>query len=626
MAIPSLLPLAGGDRHVSSRVTDFSMNSEQSCLSHEVSSTFNNPNCLKPETLFVPRACLLKGLHLILENTLERSKSFDFDLDFSKVLQISLHFSNISRHFRELVQIAMANVFEGKTITNKHFQSPIFKKFLTKGKLLIEHFWSKSCIYEFDNPESDLDLSPSNVLKLHFRDHHSRFVFGEALQELVTYKSLRHLEVTSAYLGNFFYFPSQLSNLRSLKISGRLWRTSGDWSVNICELQKLNYLEINSLRCILTGLSHISDLKSIGISGVAVEDGLHPLAKIQQAKFNGLQEDCLELLFKNRDNYEHCELSLVGIDIPASLDWVKSFALTNYSIELGLGLAANIDNSTVFATKEFPSLKKLFVDSSLEGINKIEFDINSRLHDFSYFQDPESIVFFSFESPLFLKTLQLSGVKPQKVYDFLSVCHFLTHLVLENITFTAEESIRPESFKYVRELEISNVVSVFSKLPCLFKLSILNLRKVNDFSFDVLSSLFPNLESLSLDDCVIQGSSHENFTVKFMKISRCDFGNKWDVISQFNNLKLLTLNCYDDQIGFNLQLPSSLMNLNCTGYYPSFCDFLNGVDPTCMVSVSLLTPTGRDRDLINEQREAWVADHQSQRPGTCFVSTLRRYP
>ncbi|KAL0220635.1 hypothetical protein RCL1_000489 [Eukaryota sp. TZLM3-RCL] len=175
----------------------------------------------------------------------------------------------------------------------------------------------------------------------------------------------------------------------------------------------------------------------------------------------------------------------------------------------------------------------------------------------------------------------------------------------------------------LQKLTITEVVSFFSKLPCLFKLSILNLWKVNDFSFDVLSSLFPNLESLSLDECVIQGSSHENFTVKFMKISSCDFGNNWDVISQFNNLKLLTLNCYDDQIGFNLQLPSSLMNLNCTGYYPSFCDFLNGVDPTCMVSVDL-SPLLPSYSLLQnqdkrQQSRAWVADYQSRRPRTCLI-------
>ncbi|KAL0220226.1 hypothetical protein RCL1_000081 [Eukaryota sp. TZLM3-RCL] len=191
MTLPSLLPLAGGDHPSSSHDIGLPKFQENSFSTHEVSSIHNNPNCLKGETLFVPRACLLKGLHLILENSLEKSKSFDFGPDFSKVLQLSLHFSNISRHFRELVQIAMANVFENRTITNKHFQSPIFKKFFSRGNVLVQKQVGSSCysLHEFNATEStNIEFCYSNAWKLHYYEKNTSF--SPILQELVTHNCL----------------------------------------------------------------------------------------------------------------------------------------------------------------------------------------------------------------------------------------------------------------------------------------------------------------------------------------------------------------------------------------------------------------------------------------------------
>ncbi|KAL0220955.1 hypothetical protein RCL1_000809 [Eukaryota sp. TZLM3-RCL] len=604
---------------------DSSMYRENSFSTHEVSSTFNNPNCLKPETLLVPRACLLKGLHLILENTLEKSKSFDFDPDFSKVLQLSLHFGNISRHFRELVQIAMANVFAGRTITNKHFQSPIFKKFFSRGNVLVQKQVASSCysLHEFNVAENtNIEFGYSNAWKLHFNEKSTSF--SPILQELVTHNCLRHLIVYSVSLGDFFIFPAQLSGLHILKIIGHSSHRRTTGSFNVQELRNLTSFHCERIRFKITGLSHLPDLKSIVFISSIIEDGLHPLVKLQQANFISLQHDCLEFLFKNRDNYEHCELSLVGIDIPASLDWVKSIIIKTNKLDL----TSNYDRCTLFAANDLPIPKQLLVHSSSEKqVTALEFTGHNPRDNINIYLNSESVVDFSFDSPVFLETLFFREVTSKEVCHLLSFFPFIKCLDLDKINFNFEKTLHPESLIKLREMTITKVVSFFSKLPCLFKLSTLNLWKVNDFSFDVLSSLFPNLESISLDDCVIQGSSHENFTVKFMKISSCDFGNKWDVISQFNNLKLLTLKCSKDQHSFNLQLPSSLMNLNCTGYYPSFCDFLNGVDPTCMVSVRLAVHIPRSRILqsflLVEQSEIWLADYQSQRPETCFVRTIR---
>ncbi|KAL0218097.1 hypothetical protein RCL1_008945 [Eukaryota sp. TZLM3-RCL] len=549
----------------------------------------------------VSRSCLLSGIYQLIQQAVAKTQRFDY----CKVFTLTLHFGNVSQRFRDLVHIVMSKVFEGKTITEKDFRSPFIKRFLTRGSVLIRSP-TKSSFHTFSDPYSNVKFTDSNASKLRCYSRFRRF-WNSNIGESIQHNLLRHLEVAPCLLGHSCYFSAQFSPLLSLKIYGFKNERFGVVSLNIQELTNLTCFEIrvpHSTTRTVTGLSHLSLLQVIVIGGVTSCEGLHPLAKLQRAEYIRIQQNSLELLFKNPDNYQVCELSLADIDLPASLEWVNSCILTKFTIRLN----SNDDKRPLFSTNDFPLLKELSVKVESDSDVTLHFSSTIlHLEQFSLQSINNSKVNLRIESYSLIQNLQLTGVGPRECCQCLQICSYLKNLSLDNINFIVEESTGYFELKYLEELSISKIVGLFTNFPRCPKLSALKLIRVKDFYFDYIPVFFPRLKDVYLNYSVVQGATKPNTTVQFVTIYHCELFNS-RIISQFSKLKLLKVAHVDYHTSFDLQVPGSLLNLHCNGSFPTVCDFLNGVDPSCSISLDIHT-TRRE-----EKVEAWLSSFRSQHP------------
>ncbi|KAL0217956.1 hypothetical protein RCL1_008804 [Eukaryota sp. TZLM3-RCL] len=564
--------------------------------------------------IVVPKPCLLKGLHLLFNSD---SKGTDF-LFLSNVLPLCLHFGNVSSQFRTMVIASMTKLCEGKTILERHFRSSFIQRFLTRGSVYVGDFLFKSSIHEFITPNPDLKFDAANVSTLCISDKNQQF-----LHTLALYHCLRHLEITLLSLGNSFFFPSSLGGLLSLKVVGSRGILLDSVSINVKELASLTSIDLimrGTTRAVVFGLNCLCGLDSIHVERVSSCDGLHPLARIQRAVVEEVENVCLEILFRNRENYQFCELSLVNIDIPASLEWIKSSILTNYTFNLSF----NGPRCELFSTKDFSFLQELHFLSYQDDVVTLEIVSPNNLDVLRV----NGLVDVNFNSSFHVETLFLRGLTSKNVYNCLVNCPYVRQLYLSDFTTTNEESImikKVDQLKYLRVLDLCNVFGFLSNFSSLPKLVSLSLSEVENFDINILFTKFPFLENLSLEECVIQGSSQPNCYLKFLTISQCEVINGFSVISEFSNLKLLKVKLLKEDAIFDLQLPKSLKNIQCLAFFPCICRFLISVHSTCTVTVDLRVPFGvnvEERESCQTEIDSWVANYLESRPTRCCTFKL----
>ncbi|KAL0212485.1 hypothetical protein RCL1_006111 [Eukaryota sp. TZLM3-RCL] len=573
--------------------------------------------------MFIPRTCLLKGLHLIFEHALDSVERFDF----SSVFQLALHFGNVSKEFRTLVQKSMTKFFECRTISQEQFKTPFLRRFLTRGSVYVSPFLFKSSVHEFYKPDSNIEFTDLNAIELSLRSPFRR-LFPSTPGSLVENHCLRHVEFSSHLLGNSFYFSSQFSALLTLKVSGFRGDPLDSLSFNVQELVNLTCFEVldpGLMTITVEGLSHLNCLKFIHLCQVKCQDGLHPLVKLMRAEYVCLDNDSLEVLFKNRDNYQFCQLSLESINIPHSLEWIKSGVLTHYKPRL----ASFDDDCTLFSTNDLPCLKELTIDFYSDTLTRLEVCGNNCLENLYIDMDGKRDVGIKFDPLLYIHVLCLKAIDSGFFYNILHVCPFLKHLELENISFTGEKKVFTKQVQYLQFLQVTGVRGLFANLLCLPKLTTMKLARVSDFHFDQLSVTFPVLKQFSLEFCDIQGTAQPNFSIKFLTISECNLSNGADVISNFSNLRFLRLSYRRIDVNLSLQLPSSLMNLHCSGFFPALCDFLDNVDVICTITLDIEVAHTLDEDerySLQEKLDSWQSNYQSCRPGRVIPRSLSFLP
>ncbi|KAL0211795.1 hypothetical protein RCL1_005421 [Eukaryota sp. TZLM3-RCL] len=558
--------------------------------------------------LTLPRACLLKGLYLLLEKAMQKVEGFGF----SHALHLALHFGNISNHFRDLVHSSMTILFEGRTIVEEHFRSPFLKRFLTRGFVSVDYYHSTSAIYEFQSPDFNVDLHHKIAIELGLNKPTTSL---SSIDELVG-RDYLHLHV-STVLGDSFHFPSQFSSLRSLKVSGSYSNVWDSFSLNIEELTSLTCFEykVGGRVQVITGLSRLVHLKSIMFSCVTKCDGLHPLVKLKQAKFHYLEQPCLEVLFRNPDNYQHCWIALHSLELHSSFQWVKSCFISKFALRC---LPSDGSNNALFSTKEMPFIKEASVFADSDVVTVVELASDSYLERLYFEMEDNSTVTLKFEPILYLESLRLLANNPDVVAKFLECCLYLKQLSFSETTFSSDLSISSSQLQCLESLTIYDVSGFFDKLPCLPKLKYLKVANIC-FDFDTLGSMFPVLRFLSMYKCDLRGSSHPNRCLKYLTFDQCTvMDGCFDVLSEFSLLVLLKVICYDTATNFDLQVPNSLLNLSCRGCFPFMCNFLDNVSSTCFVSVQLIVPSNSNGDVTMLQ--SWLSNYQCNRPNTCFIA------
>ncbi|KAL0210660.1 hypothetical protein RCL1_005096 [Eukaryota sp. TZLM3-RCL] len=548
-----------------------------------------NSDLIEIEPFFLPQVCLQKGLFLLILKMIEE-RSLGFDVAAVAIL----HFGNISKRFRDIVIVSATKVFQGRTVLKHQFKSPFVKRFLSRG--IISSMFAD---YEFVSPNSNIEYNDINACSLNFIKSCNKI----ASYDFSRYKLLRHLEVDARLLDNSHSFPSQLSPLLSLQISGCPTGNANSFSVDIRELKNLTSFHIKSFGTV-TGLSYLTLLKKLKLSKLINCDGIHPLAKIEEAEYEELEQDCLEILFQNPDNYQFCELSLVQITIPTSAEWIKTSILSSYTPQ---NLSSNEELYQLFSRNDLQLLKRLCL-----AANYRSFGSNNRFDNFDFDTFCDSLSTFHHIPILYIQSLELKGVGHTHFHKILRSAPFIKELYLDDVSFVDGENLCFDQLKRLKKLEVTQVVGLFSKLSCLPKLSSLRLSNVNDFHFDHIPFLFPNLERLSLLFCVIRGFAQPNSTIKTMLLANCEVSNGYYAISQFKNLKYLAANCILPQFVFDLQVPDSLNVLKCVGEFPALCPFLNVVHPSCSISLKIRTSINSD-EQDSLQLESWLSNYRLNR-------------
>ncbi|KAL0220823.1 hypothetical protein RCL1_000677 [Eukaryota sp. TZLM3-RCL] len=404
-----------------------------------------------------------------------------------------------------------------------------------------------------------------------------------------------------------FTFPSSLSPLLSLSVY--LGPRDLALSLDVSHLVHLKFLCIASYSpsVSLTGISQLSELESLDLTFIIVEEPLHPLVRLKHAKFDHIRSKSLAFLAANEDNFEYCKVCLHFIILPTNFTWSVYPKLTAFEAIFHRGKKIidtsqmiNLENLNLGCisgcTVDFsrcPKIQKLILEGSLS---------------------PATVISSNYPS---LLKLVVSELHVHTVIELLKVSPFLQHLELEHYDNYHPAELLPEvSLNYLKVLRINSFDKVFPYLPRLPRLTSLLVEHITDFDFCNVTTLFPKLTNVIIHGSALGlpptscNTSVKKLVIHDVEVSKICSAGYLVYFQALETLDIITIETLSKE--FTLRIPPNLLFLRC--FVP-----LNLIQDSLQDLVLLKSVSGHLFVTLDdlEKAEQWLDEFGTSRPLLC---------
>ncbi|KAL0209649.1 hypothetical protein RCL1_008487 [Eukaryota sp. TZLM3-RCL] len=576
-----------------------------------------------PQTLLVPRCCLVRALELLFDHLNQSScpgQVYDDDLynsgfffnTLALIARLLATFGNVCLSFRSIVFDAISLVL----LQSNLVQIPKYNSLISLLQDTFPHCLQALDLnlfnYSFHGQgfKSELTLN----LKLSFCDDGGRHgtisvVTIENLLNFHNFSKVSHFTTTSKFSNILFELLVQkLPLLKSLTIYDRTrpafaasfpqclaCLTSLRFS---CHYSQIDVSMLTNLEVLvvlkgwrITGLSKLFCLKELRLRRVRILDNLHPLAQLERLYWD-YSPSCAFFLYQNRENFSNCKFFIKGNSYNQLAFLNDQHNTTSYEYlhtssfnERLQSLSCCVRNSHTFARNHC----SYYLDLS------DTYQLQSLCFSFPICLRPISTCLDS------LMSVTCNKISLGTVLLLLSKCKYVRRLALISCFITENFSFQSVlRLNYLKSFELcssNNVLSYFTVMPRLVYFQAYNL---DNFNLSDLSYRVPCIQNLKLVSCLqILNDNFINSAIKVLCIhvnhKSCP-AFKQLKLDQFHGVEQLSLTLPRKLSHIPLQFPPNLLFLRVLVAFEQ----LFVCDP-CLVCPNLGVFSGKVKTFSNRQ-------------------------
>ncbi|KAL0209668.1 hypothetical protein RCL1_008506 [Eukaryota sp. TZLM3-RCL] len=476
----------------------------------------------------VPRCCLVRGLSVLFD--FRGPEPFDDSTVIKSFYRVICTIGSVSRSLRLITFDAIAHHLKTSSVVIPYHTHSLLLNSL--------HLHNKSTLfpvsYNFSLISTAQDL-PLNYMELwkefkylisekNFYDFcvnaESSLAFVKTLKVRCTFHtsffrlmamklpSLQSLIITNPrYVEDGLYvFPSLFSNLLSLTLYLELFQYALDVA-NLDNLQTLDVTGITSesTKGFLIGVDNLKNLKEFNLNSARFTGELHPLARLCKVSFKHLIPIVIDAVFKNRQNYVNCRVSLHSCRVSEEIwDWlcVKVKDCLTYSSLLNKNCIVSRDSVSVFKVSSMSTLEHLHTSTlnrcwSVLDLSNCNFLHTLSLSSLVYRQNSFSIVS---STTLYISVLNIWFIDLNVLVAILEKCPYLRRLsLIYEKTVHCQTISTVISLKYLITLSLCSLEGFLSQLPVLPNLNTLVVKRIGDIDLEKVKNMCPVLQTLNVD-------------------------------------------------------------------------------------------------------------------------------